>query len=398
MIQSRRKALRGLQPSSHAHAGLWLDKYIAGQLQPDEKIERDTETPQHRLVREVSQLAEPAEYRSFYNRWKSALAEHTRFMGEAKVRGRMIVDIGAESVLETSVALHHTYGVPYIPGSALKGLAASFARQYLDSQQWGAESYSYKKLFGTTEEAGHITFYDALYKPGSGVVGRALHPDVLTVHHPKYYQQTPGPHADIPPAEWDSPTPVPFLTATGSYLVALSAPEGWEEWVTAAFNMLSLALATMGVGAKTSSGYGRMALQLMVDSTASATSPKRAHGANSPHYGPAGTSTADASNAPSTPRAPGMTLEERQQAVRLKLRELGKEPLLYVNSIEPDGSVLLQIPGFGADVAVGIIKVSDLLGKQFQARTQARVKVLATHIDPGGRIVVELVPVIKERK
>jgi CRISPR-associated protein Cmr6 len=77
--------------------------------------------------------------------------------------------------------------------------------------------------------------------------------DVITVHHPEYYRGE-----NLPPADWDNPNPVPFLSATGSYLVALHGPESWVE---AAFKILQLALAEEGIGAKTSSGYGRMVFQ-----------------------------------------------------------------------------------------------------------------------------------------
>jgi CRISPR-associated protein Cmr6 len=73
---------------------------------------------------------------------------------------------------------------------------------------------------------------------------------VITVHHPDYYQG--GKDA---PADWDSPNPVSLLSATGNYLIALAGP---SVWVDAAFRILELALAEQGVGAKTSSGYGRL--------------------------------------------------------------------------------------------------------------------------------------------
>jgi len=42
------------------------------------------------------------------------------------------------------------------------------------------------------------------------------------------------------------------------FLVALDGP---DEWVEAAFQILGLALAEEGIGAKTNSGYGRMVLE-----------------------------------------------------------------------------------------------------------------------------------------
>ena len=116
---------------------------------------------------------------------------------------------------------------------------------------------AYKIVFGDTNDAGYITFFDALYVPETGYQKQPLHPDVITVHHPKYYQGT------TPPADWDSPTPIQFLSATGSYLIALAAPELEEEkkWINATFKILEEALKIMGIGAKTSSGYGRMEVE-----------------------------------------------------------------------------------------------------------------------------------------
>jgi CRISPR-associated protein Cmr6 len=243
-MSTRRNVLSQVSKSTTTHPCLWLDKYISEQSKDDTASRRD-------LVDEVATLQPTEEYKQFYERWSPALATLGAEMRPATVQGRMAVGLGEESVLETSVCLHHTYGVPYIPGSALKGLAAAYARQKLNEQAWSIGSEAYRVLFGDTAEAGYVTFFDALYVPGSGDQGRALHADVITVHHPDYYQK-----GDSAPADWDSPTPISFLSATGKYLIALAGP---AEWVAAAFEILGLALQEMGIGAKTSSGYGRMA-------------------------------------------------------------------------------------------------------------------------------------------
>ena len=248
-IPYRRKVLAGVSVQSDTHAGLWLDKY----LKDDNKGDDNQKSAKSVLIDEVMSLKVPGVYESFFKRWKEALVQICGAeCREAKTLGRLAVNLGAEGVLETSVALHHTYGTPFIPGSALKGLAAHYVATYFkgdldkagDDSAWNKEMRRY--LFGDTTSAGYVTFYDALFVPGSG----KLVPDVITVHHPDYYQG-----GDKPPADWDSPTPIPFITATGRFLVALSGP---AEWVKAAFEILTLALEREGVGAKTSSGYGRM--------------------------------------------------------------------------------------------------------------------------------------------
>jgi CRISPR-associated protein Cmr6 len=231
-----------------ANAGLWLQKYLDSSGEDDKDAKR-------RLVQEVATLPEPKAYETFYNQWCEALRKQGARTRIASVSGRMIVGLGDESVLETSVTLHRTYGVPFIPGSALKGLAAGYSRQQLAESDWNMSSDYYRTMFGDTEDSGYLTFFDAFYIPKSGFKGHALYADVLTVHHQQYYQD-----ASAPPADWDSPVPVPFLSATGKYLIALDAPQGCEMWLAAAFQILEAALLEAGIGAKTSSGYGRLKL------------------------------------------------------------------------------------------------------------------------------------------
>lgn len=265
MTESRRQQLNSLKHDQTSHAGLWLDRYLTTQIRRGEKLEANAEKPLVTVMSQAATLPISSIYQSFFIRWKQSLTNLGAQHRTANVFGRMVVGLGDESVLETSVALHHTYGVPYIPGSALKGLAARFVRDRLagiadwghwegegDRKAWVAER-AYRVIFGDTANAGYISFFDALYVPESGFAKQALHPDVITVHHPDYYGGK-----NTSPADWDSPTPVPFLSATGSYLIALNGP---EHWVDATFTILGHALRELGVGAKTSSGYGRMELE-----------------------------------------------------------------------------------------------------------------------------------------
>ena len=244
MANNCRQCLNTIGHTGTTHPGLWLDKYLPN---------HDAGSGQT-LISDATKIRVPDAYHKFYLRWKAALEQGAdTIMKTATVLGRISVGLGGESVLETAITLHHTYGVPYIPGSALKGLAANYARNRLDATAWGVKSEAYQIMFGDTTSAGYVTFFDALYVPETGHDQKPLWPDVITVHHPDYYQQ-----GNTAPADWDSPTPIPFVTATGDYLIAIG---GDPAWVQKAFEILALALKDVGVGAKTSSGYGRLKLE-----------------------------------------------------------------------------------------------------------------------------------------
>jgi CRISPR-associated protein Cmr6 len=245
---ARRDALAALHPTGSTHAGLWLDRYLA-----DHETAGAKQGHIDALLR-PRPPAVPATYHHFFQRWQQALAALppcTR-LARASVVGRMVVGLGAEAVLEASLCLHRTYGVPYIPGSALKGLAAAAAHRAVADPDWRKRGdqkagESHRVAFGDTESAGYVTFHDALWWPQDVL---PLNLDVMTVHHSAYYQGR-----DVPPADWDNPVPVPFVSARGSYLLALTGP---AEWADAALEILTGALVTDGIGAKTAAGYGRM--------------------------------------------------------------------------------------------------------------------------------------------
>jgi CRISPR-associated protein Cmr6 len=257
-LTGRRERLEGIvsQPGS-THAGLWFERYFLASGGEDAK---------RNLMRECATIGVPPVYRSHYEIRKASLPSDC-LCAIAEVCGRMVIGTGDKGVAEAGVTLHHTYGVPYIPGSALKGLAATYANMRLEgfsepeekripeSQDDGAAPIikPYHTLFGAENSAGYLTFFDALYIPDNTPNDFPLAPDVITGHHSGYYVgDTPQ-----PPADWDSPIPVPFLTATGRYLIAVAGP---QEWAQTAIKIVGMALRDIGIGAKTAAGYGRMRL------------------------------------------------------------------------------------------------------------------------------------------
>jgi len=237
---TRRACLGKTSCNSTTNASLWLDKFIKT---------HDPAGRQALFNDVVNTIKEPAWYSEWFNRWKSCLGHYGAQFRKARVDGRMIIGLAHDSVLETSITLHRVLSVPYIPGTALKGVASSFAQHRLEPE-WSPslENGAHSILFGNPESAGYVTFFDAMPLPGTS----RLLADVITVHHMDYYAGQ-----DVPPADWDNPNPVQFISANGTYLIALAGP---SEWVDAAFAILSHALRLMGIGARTSSGYGRLVM------------------------------------------------------------------------------------------------------------------------------------------
>lgn len=185
-----------------------------------------------------------ATYIAHVKHLRGVLESRGATLNEWRTRGRLLFGAGDESVLEFGVRLGRTYGFPVIPGSALKGLVKRFAAKHM------AASKVAKLLFGEGGDkggAGLVAFHDAVWFAKGGDK-YPFAEDVVTVHHPDYYQQ------DKAPVDWDSPNPITMLSVQGWFLFAL---EGEPEAVAFCTAALAGALSEWGVGAKTSKGYGR---------------------------------------------------------------------------------------------------------------------------------------------
>ncbi len=227
-------------PRQDTNQGLWFQKYYNS----------EANQPSQALIDSITKLSNQVDpiYERFYKRWVTSLNLINAHTEIAETQGRMVVNLGAESVAEVSLALHHTYGLPYIPGTALKGLAAHYANSNMGAA-WKKGTDAYKAIFGTGKTAGYVTFHDALLIPEDGN-RKPLQKDTVTGHHQDYNKGD-----NVPPADWDSPTIIPFISVHGKFLIAIS---GDEKAKPVAMEILRLALLNEGIGAKTSSGYGRM--------------------------------------------------------------------------------------------------------------------------------------------
>lgn len=234
------------------------------------------------------------DYARAFERWKQSFADGRSRLAEMTLASRLFIGHGNASATDVGLTLHRTWGVPIIPGSALKGLLAHYVetlygpeladrppsdpalsdeekeRARFQGVTWDTGRIQfgpgevYRALFGSPDADGEnglgqadaargaVMFHDALYIPDSVAEDKPLATDVLTVHQKAYYDDK----GETTPSDYDSPNPVRFLTVRPrtKFLLAVSGPADWTEF---AFGLLKQALSEWGVGGKTSLGYGR---------------------------------------------------------------------------------------------------------------------------------------------
>ncbi len=171
-----------------------------------------------------------------------------------------ITGMGIEHPLENGFAFLNPYGLPYLPGSSIKGVllrAACELRGMEETDGWNDEWI--QELFGSADRRGALIFQDCVPQlPAAS--GMSL--DIMTPHYGKYYQGEETPH------DAGSPTPIPFITVPPDskfvFHITLTphllrsdqlCKGGWQEPIKKAFDH---AFDWIGFGAKTSVGYGAM--------------------------------------------------------------------------------------------------------------------------------------------
>ncbi|MDQ2805476.1 MAG: type III-B CRISPR module RAMP protein Cmr6 [Chloroflexota bacterium] len=261
-----------------------MNRYI----ERDESAEKWDLTPTEKELQQVTSilinLMQNPLVTDYEQRWRTMLKSHSAVAFTAQTTSRCVVGLGAKGTREIGLRLHHVYGFPIIPGSALKGLARAWATfavadqlgsanvgidpsEILNIIQQGSDykgNAAHKKrvlegaeikdllyVFGAREGSGNVIFFDAI--PTDPL---KLEADIMNPHHPQYYDT----HGAQSPADYESPIPIIFLTVAADcpflFAVAPRHPSDAALLQTAE-TWLHEGLRTLGIGAKTTSGYGR---------------------------------------------------------------------------------------------------------------------------------------------
>jgi CRISPR-associated protein Cmr6 len=273
------------------------------------------ETPRARRPSEDQGLAPWRQMIEALARRQTAAAQgipqDARLRLDAIAQAPFATGLGNEHPLENGFAFLNPYGLPYLPGTGVKGVLRQAARE-LASGEWGdSNGWSTRKVYPLMQGEGdkrkpviddgtkqpiNLSLLDVLFglesKDGDKVhvraalsfwdvipqiAGDSLMVEIMTPHQSHYYQPVAG---STGPHDSGSPNPISFLTVPpGSgfafhvvcdvaHLARLTrdhpegAPdllaEGDRHWQSLLRHAFEHAFAWLGFGAKTAVGYGAM--------------------------------------------------------------------------------------------------------------------------------------------
>lgn len=186
---------------------------------------------------------------------------------DARTSWRFVSGLGLPNPTENGFVWDRNLGVPYLPGSSVKGMVRAWA------EYWGAAgAEDIVRIFGPRSpdklSAGTIIFLDAF--PTSWP---ELEIDIMNPHYQEYYT-----NPSHPPGDWMQPNPIFFLVVKPSqqfrFPLAKRTADVDDADLDLAKELLKASLEWLGAGAKTAVGYGRF--------TESPTSSQSASGGRQP--------------------------------------------------------------------------------------------------------------------
>jgi CRISPR-associated protein Cmr6 len=173
-----------------------------------------------------------------------------------KTLWRLAIGLGNANPLEAGMTLHRLYGIPYLPGTAIKGICRAWKLSQINPLECKQQEYKFfLQVFGDQDGKGMVQIYDAYPVKGNSK-GYFFDLDIINVHYQPYYQNPKN-----APADYSSPVPNYFLTIPEGvefhFLLSLKRRED-HRLLQEAAKWLKEALRDFGIGAKTSVGYGEI--------------------------------------------------------------------------------------------------------------------------------------------
>lgn len=195
-----------------------------------------------------------------------------------QLEGRLAINLADSLIQNAGICLDRIFGLPYIPGSAVKGVSrhAALAQLKAATDTEAPELLEiFCSVFGTSEgdfKSGDLKVYRPLlekdadrkgavsFLPAYPVNEARIVVDLTNVHYPDYYRT--GRTEDL---SQEKPRPNPFPAvecgAQFAFCLVLNGMDMRPEILAAARRWLESALTERGLGAKTASGYGWFSLQ-----------------------------------------------------------------------------------------------------------------------------------------
>ena len=195
-----------------------------------------------------------------------------------RLEGRLAINLAEGIIQNAGIALDRIFGLPFIPGSAVKGVARTAALAEVKQNPQLLETFA--RVFGTAENdyqpKGELADFSCPYGLSKNLKGAIafmqaaptneaqIVVDITNVHYPHYYSEELDRYTGKPDHEKnqnrEKPIPNHFPAvergAEFAFPILLNGMSDDVKLLEAAERWLNAAMEQAGFGAKTAAGYG----------------------------------------------------------------------------------------------------------------------------------------------
>ena len=250
-------------PAGHRHTIYWhTDGTDKSKLERLSSIAGDTSLTEGIEVGKIWEALQER-FKHMTNGFRHNGIQVTEFPIE--LQDSLLCGSGLSHLTEVGMSFMNPYGIPYIPGSSIKGILRDAAQMLAYDKTDSLTHDDVNDLFGIVggskedenqvSRMGHLQFLDSFPQEFKNL----LDLDILTPHHKSYFQDNGYPHDE------EDPIPIPYLVVKKGAkfkLAILHDHHNSSEQEIACSKkvqrIVEYAIEHMGFGAKTSIGYGWM--------------------------------------------------------------------------------------------------------------------------------------------
>ncbi|MGC8638187.1 MAG: type III-B CRISPR module RAMP protein Cmr6 [Athalassotoga sp.] len=160
----------------------------------------------------------------------------------------LCIGMGRDSAIENGITLERNLGIPIIPSSSIKGVIRSYVTLYGTDEEKSKINIYFGSDDDDNPKSGEVDFLNAYMISGN----ESYKVDIINNHFQEYYSEGKAPN------DWFSPNPVYFLRISEGKVFEFTILGRDEKIVSEVQNLIEKAFKEVGVGGKTSVGYGRM--------------------------------------------------------------------------------------------------------------------------------------------
>lgn len=229
-----------------ANMGLVFNKYF-----PWNKSDRDISKSDGWVRSFVSEFNSITPSDEYGQRYRKMVISNEGTLFELECLSDIIIGMGNAHPLENGFTFDHAQGLPFIPGTTIKGIWKASKRTKQEEDKTEGNERGNENEAIEERDVDDFIFLDAI------PLSVKLKLDIMTPHYQPYYAST------EPPGDYYNPIPIQFVAVSKGSKFLWGLITRTQKDTKETESLLREWFNNFGIGGKTAVGYGRIRMRVI---------------------------------------------------------------------------------------------------------------------------------------